>query len=74
MIKIGGGFWPFWAGKRAVFDSEVLATLPIIIYLPPPFRHFLSLIFPISKSKFPAIHKSKMASRRGPETSKSLIS
>ena len=27
MIKIGGGFWPFWAGKRAVFDSEVLATL-----------------------------------------------
>ena len=27
MIKIGGGFWPFWAGKGAVFDSEVLATL-----------------------------------------------
>ena len=27
MVKIGGGFWPFGAGKRAVFDSEVLATL-----------------------------------------------
>ena len=27
MVKIGGGFWTFWAGKRAVFDSEVLATL-----------------------------------------------
>ena len=30
MIKIGGGFWAFWAGKRAVFDSEVLATLVIV--------------------------------------------
>ena len=32
MIKIGGGFWPFWAGKRAVFDSEVLATLHLIYF------------------------------------------
>ena len=31
MIKIGGGFWPFWAGKRAVFDSEVLATLVFLV-------------------------------------------
>ena len=23
MVKIGGGFWPFWARKRAVFDSGV---------------------------------------------------
>ena len=27
MGKIGGGFWPFLAGKRAGSDSEVLATL-----------------------------------------------
>ena len=27
MWKIGGGFWPFLAGKRAGSDSEVLATL-----------------------------------------------
>ena len=25
--EIGGGFWPFLAGKRAVSDSEHLATL-----------------------------------------------
>ena len=30
MGKIGGGFWPFLAGKRAGSDSEVLATLNLI--------------------------------------------
>ena len=34
MIKIGGGFWAFWAGKRAVFDSEVLATLNFALNSP----------------------------------------
>ena len=29
MGKIGGGFWPFLAGKRAGSDSEVLATLSV---------------------------------------------
>ena len=27
MGKIGGGFWTFLAGKRAVSDSELLVTL-----------------------------------------------
>ena len=28
--KNGGGFWPFWAGKRAVSDSKLLVTLTLL--------------------------------------------
>ena len=39
MWKIGGGFWPFLAGKRAGSDSEVLATLQNEVFWDFNFQH-----------------------------------
>ena len=52
MGKIGGGFWPFLAGKRAGSDSEVLATLYAASFLPKQ-----------SKTKFKILQKFAVISK-----------